>query len=57
MIMIEPYIIFFLYLPGPNTLFWTSIIFIRVYVGVCMSFCLSVHVCIDYLKKLLTDFD
>ena len=37
--------------------FWTGIIFIGVYVSVCVSVCLSVSLYIDYLKKLLTDFD
>ena len=33
--------------------FWTGIIFIRVYVSVCVC----VRLYIDYLKKFLTDFD
>ena len=33
--------------------FWTGIIFIRVYVSVCVC----VRVYINYLKKFLTDFD
>ena len=33
--------------------FWTGIIFIRVYVSVCL--CVSFY--IDYLKKFLTDLD
>ena len=41
--------------------FWTGIIFIGVYVSVCVSVCVcvcvSVSLYIDYLKKLLTDFD
>ena len=35
--------------------FWTGIIFIRVYVSVCL--CVSVSLYLDYLKKFLTDFD
>ena len=34
--------------------FWTGIIFIRMYVSVCLSVCLCLSVYIDYL---LTDFD
>ena len=33
--------------------FWTGIIFIGMYVSVC----LCVHVYLNYLKKFLTDFD
>ena len=36
-----------------NLWFWTGIIFIRVYVSVCVF----VSVYIGYLKKFLTDFD
>ena len=35
--------------------FWTGIIFIHVYVSVCVG--LSVSVYLDYLKKFLTDLD
>ena len=35
--------------------FWTGIIFTRVYVSVCV--CVSVSFYLNYLKKLLTDFN
>ena len=48
------------FLPGPKTLFLDRYYFhprVCVCVCVCLCVCVCVNVYIDYLKKLLTDFD